>query len=74
MPKLIDDMFFWAITGRGGQISEMGMAVEIFHIAYVTITVIIVVKERHGQKISPKGKTDKKNSATILLSCTKLLQ
>lgn len=34
------------ITGRGGPISEMAIAVEIFQIAYVVITSIILVKER----------------------------
>src|ERR671918_155524 len=32
------------ITGRGGPISEMAIAVEIFQIAYVVITIIILVK------------------------------
>ena len=36
------------ITGRGGPISEMGIAVEIFQIAYVIITAIIILKERRG--------------------------
>src|SRR5919109_4735595 len=36
------------ITGRGGPISEMGIAVEIFQIAYVVITAIIIAKERKG--------------------------
>ena len=35
------------ITGRGGPISEMAITVEIFQIAYVVITSIILVKERH---------------------------
>jgi hypothetical protein len=34
------------ITGRAGPISEMAIAVEIFQIAYVAITSIILVKER----------------------------
>jgi hypothetical protein len=46
------------ITERGGPISEMVIAVEIFQIAYVVITIIIPVKESHGQKISPKEKID----------------
>lgn len=37
-----------SITGRGGPISEMGIAVEIFQIAYVIITAIIILKERRG--------------------------
>jgi hypothetical protein len=36
----------------------MAIAVEIFQIAYVVITIIILVKESHGQKISPKEKID----------------
>src|ERR671910_978496 len=35
------------ITGRGGPISEMAIAVEIFQVAYIIITAIILVKERH---------------------------
>ncbi|HKG88632.1 MAG TPA: hypothetical protein VKA95_09925 [Nitrososphaeraceae archaeon] len=34
------------ITGRGGPISEMAIAVEIFQIVYIVITSIILVKER----------------------------
>jgi hypothetical protein len=36
------------ITGRGGPISEMAIAIVIFQIAYVVITSIILVKERRG--------------------------
>ena len=46
------------ITGRGGPISEMATAVEIFQIAYVAITIIILIKEGHEQKISSKEKID----------------
>ncbi len=34
------------ITGRGGPVSEMAIAVEIFQIAYVTITAIIIARKR----------------------------
>jgi hypothetical protein len=37
-----------SITGRGGPISEMGIAVEIFQISYIVITAIIILKERRG--------------------------
>ncbi|MGA7367800.1 MAG: hypothetical protein WBX01_01635 [Nitrososphaeraceae archaeon] len=37
------------ITGRDGSISEMSIAVEIFQIAYVIITGIILAKERVGK-------------------------
>jgi hypothetical protein len=33
------------ITGRGGPISEMAIAIEIFQVAYVIITIIIAAKE-----------------------------
>jgi uncharacterized membrane protein YuzA (DUF378 family) len=36
------------ITGRGGPISEMAIVIEIFQIAYIIITSIIIVKERRG--------------------------
>ena len=62
------------ITGRGGPISEMAIAVEIFQVAYVIITAIILVKERRKWKINPEEKTDKENRLIILLSCIKLLQ
>ena len=34
------------ITGRGGSFSEIGIAIQIFQIAYVVITAIIIMKER----------------------------
>jgi hypothetical protein len=34
------------ITGRGGPLNEIGIAIQVFQIAYVVITVIILVKER----------------------------
>jgi hypothetical protein len=41
------------ITGRGGSLSEIGIAIQIFQIAYVVITAIIIAKERRsiGQTI-----------------------
>jgi hypothetical protein len=36
------------ITGRGGPIGEMAIVIEIFQIAYIIITSIIIVKERRG--------------------------
>lgn len=36
------------ITGRGGPISEMAIVIEIFQIAYIIITSIIIVKESRG--------------------------
>ena len=47
------------ITGRGGPISEIGIGVEIFQIAYVIITAIIILKERRGHiKEVVKGKAE----------------
>jgi hypothetical protein len=37
------------ITGRGGSISEMAIATEVFQIAYVVLTGIILAKERVGK-------------------------
>jgi hypothetical protein len=37
------------ITGRGGPISEMAIATEVFQIAYVVITAVIIAKERVGR-------------------------
>ena len=34
------------ITGRGGPINERAIAVEVFQIAYVAITALIMAKER----------------------------
>jgi hypothetical protein len=34
------------ITGRGGPINEIGVAIQVFQIAYVVLSAIIIVKER----------------------------
>jgi uncharacterized membrane protein YuzA (DUF378 family) len=36
------------ITGRGGPISEMAIAIEIFQITYIIITAMIIAKGRRG--------------------------
>jgi len=46
------------ITGRGGPISEMAIVIEIFQIAYIVITAIIILKERQGHKEIVKGKAE----------------
>jgi hypothetical protein len=33
------------ITGRGGPISEMAIAIEVFQVVYIIITAIIIAKE-----------------------------
>src|SRR5918999_4301762 len=38
------------ITGRGGPISEMAIAIEVFQIAYVVITAIIIERERERNR------------------------
>ena len=48
------------ITGRGGPISEMAIAIEVFQIAYVIITSIIITKERRGH-VKEVIKSDKLN-------------
>jgi hypothetical protein len=46
-----------SITGRGGPISDMAIAIEIFQVAYIVITSIMIVKEsKGGIKIGPKEK------------------
>lgn len=37
------------ITGRGGPISDMAIAIEVFQVAYVIITAIIIAKEGRGR-------------------------
>ena len=37
------------ITGRGGPISEMAIAIEVFQIAYIVISAVIIAKERVGK-------------------------
>ena len=34
------------VTGRGGPISEMAIAIEVLQIAYIVITVLITLKEK----------------------------
>jgi hypothetical protein len=46
------------ITGRGGPISEMAIVIEISQIAYIIITVIIILKDRRGHKKIVKGKAE----------------
>jgi hypothetical protein len=47
------------ITGRGGPISEMAIVIEIFQIAYIIITAIIILKERRSHiKEIVKGKAE----------------
>jgi hypothetical protein len=47
------------ITGRGGPISEMAIVIEIFQIAYIIITAIIILKESRGHiKEIVKGKAE----------------
>ena len=46
------------ITGREGPISDMAIAIEVFQIAYVIITAIIIARERRGhirEKTKIKG-------------------
>ena len=46
------------ITGRGGPINDMAIAIEVFQIAYVIITAIIIAREGRGhirEKTKIKG-------------------
>ena len=45
------------ITGRGGPVSELAIATEVFHIVYIVLTAVIMAKERVSkpQIIGKKG-------------------
>jgi hypothetical protein len=45
------------ITGRGGPISEMAIATEVFQIAYIGITAVIIAMERVGKPQMIKEKS-----------------
>ena len=45
------------ITGRGGSINEMGVAIEVFQIAYIVLTAIIITKETRRTSQTIKDKT-----------------
>ena len=45
------------ITGRGGPISEMAIAIEVFQVAYIIITAIIITKESKS-RIVRQSKTN----------------
>lgn len=51
---VIISILYNPITGRGG-ISEMAIAIEVFQIAYVVITVIIISKERRARMMQEKS-------------------
>lgn len=36
------------ITGRGGTINEIGIAIQVFQIAFVVLSTIIIVRESRG--------------------------
>lgn len=44
------------ITSRGGPISEMAIAIEVFQIAYIVISAVIIAKERVGKPQMTKEK------------------
>lgn len=44
------------ITGRGGPINEIGIAIQVFQIAYVVLSAIIIVRERRGHMRQPNIK------------------
>lgn len=51
---VIISILYNPISGRGGT-SEMAIAIEVFQVAYVVITVIIVSKERSLCKMKEKS-------------------
>jgi hypothetical protein len=51
---VIISILYNPLTGRGG-ISEMAIAIEVFQISYVVITVIIISKERRPRMMQKKN-------------------
>jgi hypothetical protein len=51
---VIISILYNPLTGRGG-ISEMAIAIEVFQISYVVITVIIISKERRPRVMQKKN-------------------
>jgi hypothetical protein len=51
---VIISILYNPLTGRGG-ISEMAIAIEVFQISYVVITVIIISKERRSRVMQKKN-------------------
>jgi hypothetical protein len=48
------------ITGRGGPLNEMGVAIEVFQIAFVVLTTIIIIKEKkQGLQLSKNKRIGK---------------
>jgi hypothetical protein len=45
------------ITGREGSINEMGIAIEVFQIAYIVLTAIIIAKETRSRSQTIKNKS-----------------
>lgn len=45
------------ITGRAGPVSEMAIAIEVFQIAYIVITAIIIAKETRSSRQTIKDKS-----------------
>jgi hypothetical protein len=48
------------ITGRGGPLNEMGVAIEVFQIAFVVLTTTIIIKEKkQGLQLSKNKRIGK---------------
>ncbi len=45
------------VTGREGSINEMGIAIEVFQIAYIVLTAIIIAKETRSRSQTIKNKS-----------------
>jgi hypothetical protein len=54
------------ITGRGGPISELAIAIEVFQITYIVLTAIIIGKERNEKsRLVRRKRLDRKLLSTI---------
>ncbi len=53
------------ITGRGGPISEMAIAIEVIQITYIVLTAIIIAKENEKSRLVRRKRLDRNYISTI---------
>jgi hypothetical protein len=46
------------VTGRGGQVSEMGIAVEVIQVAFVVLAITITAYEAKSKRIDHEKEPD----------------
>jgi hypothetical protein len=42
------------ITGRGGPVSPLGLAIEVFQVAFIGLSIVIIIYESRRKKLSGK--------------------